>query len=105
MRFQNAKELLKGKDQPQFSGILKTLSCLIATVEADHDDISHMIEMINGMQVERKYLQLRMQSLDISLLQNITTNYDVAVYQSHKGDKCCSNFICRTSSSLFLILR
>ena len=84
--FQNSKELLKGKDQPQFSSILNTASCLVATVEADHDDISHVIEMVNGMKVERKFLRLIMESLDISLLQNKTISYNVGMYQIHTGN-------------------
>ena len=86
MRFQNAEELFKGKHQTQFSSILNTVSCLVVTVEADQDEISHLIEMINGLKVERKYLQLKMHSIDISLLQNKTINYNVGVYQSHTGD-------------------
>ena len=41
----------------KFSRILTTISCLITTVEINHDDeVGHMIDMVNGINVKTKYL-------------------------------------------------
>ena len=78
--------MLQIEDNPHFSKILATITCLIAIVESETNNIPHLIEMFNGMRVERKYLLLIVPALDTSLFQNKTINYNVGVHQRNTGD-------------------
>ena len=89
IRFQNAELLLEVKDHPQFSVMLSTVKCLIALVDTYVDDeVSQLIDMVNKLEVESKYLifMVMVPSLNVTLLQNKTINYNVGIYQNHTGD-------------------
>ena len=92
--FQGAKELLAAKDKPQFSRILTTISCLTTIVQINHDDeVGHIIDMVNGIQVKTRYLLLIVTTLSKSLFQNKTINYNVRVDKRETGEEYCKNLV------------
>ena len=87
INFHGANELLAARDRPQLSRILSTISCLIAIVEINHnDEVGHIIDMVNGMKVKTKNLLMIVSSLNKSLFQNKTVNYNVRVEQKESGE-------------------
>ena len=88
IRFTDAKELLEVKDDRKMSSIFSTISCLVALVETDHDDeVISLIDMINGIKVERRYLLLIVSTLNTAILKNKTIAYNVGIHQKVNGTK------------------
>ena len=86
LRFSNAEELLKVKSNPQFQVISTTVACLNIVVEADGDEVSQLIDVVNELKVERKYLLLIVSALDLSLMRNKTINFNVMIYNIGTGN-------------------
>ena len=106
IRFQNAELLLEVKEHPQFSVMLSTVKCLIALVDTYVDDeVSQLIDMVNKLEVESKYLifMVMVPSLNATLLQNKTINYNVAVAYRGAGTKI--DKILKFLENYFIVIR
>ena len=88
LRFKDAKELLEAKDHRKMSSIVSTISCLVALVETDHDDeVTSLIDMVNEIKVDRRYLLLIVSTLNTTILKNKTITYNVGIHEKDKGAK------------------
>ena len=88
IRFKDAKELLEVKDHHKMSSILSTISCLLALAETDNDhEVTSLIDMVNEIKVERRYLLLIVPTLNTVILKNKTIIYNVGIQQKNKGTK------------------
>ena len=94
LKYDNAKELLKVKNNPQFLLILTTVTCLSIIVDANNDEVSQLIDMVNGLTVERKYLLLTVPSSELSVLRNKTINYNVMIYVKGSGNTILCQITC-----------
>ena len=88
IRFKAAKELLEFKDHRKMSSIFSTISCLVALVETDQDhEVTSLIDMVNEIKVERRYLLLTVSTLNTAILKNKTITYNVGIHQKDIGTK------------------
>ena len=94
LRYNNAKELLKIKNNPQFLLILNAVTCLSIIVEANHDEVSQLIDMVNELKVEGKYLLLIVPSSELSVMRNKTINYNVVIFDKGSGNTILGQITC-----------
>ena len=86
MRFQTLSELLKNKDNFQFSIMLKSIACLYIMAEAGNGhEILQLVEMVHRLTVQKKALNLITPSLDLELLENTTINFDIMINHTDRG--------------------
>ena len=102
--FKNANELLKVKSNPQFSLILARVKCLDIVVEANGDEVSQLIDMVNDLKVGRKHLLLIVPALDLSVMKNKTINYNVMIYDRSSGNIILAKINCICKFALFVRL-
>ena len=66
------------KDNPQFASLLKGVSCVMAIAKSPFTAISSkLMDLMRIQKVQNKFLLIITPSLDLSELQNKTTNMDV----------------------------
>ena len=95
LRYNNAKELLKMKNNPQFVLIFTTVTCLSIIVEANNnDEVSQLIDIVNGLTVERKCLLLIVPSSELSVMRNKTINYNVVIFDKGSGNSSLGQITC-----------
>ena len=104
LRYKDANELLKVKSNPQFSVILTTVTCLNVVVEANGDDVSLLIDMVNDLKVGKKHLLMIVQALDLSVMKNKTINYNVMIYDRSSGNIILAKINCICKFALFVRL-
>ena len=86
VRFQTLSELLKNKDNFQFSIMLKSIACLYIMAEAGNGhEILQLVEMVHRLTVQKKALNLITPSLDLELLENTTINFDIMINHTDRG--------------------
>ena len=87
IRFDNVEGLLKSKDNPLFSSVLASSSCVVSIIEAnDNEEVLNVIEMVNDFRVDRKHLLLLVPTLNETMFKNTTINYDVIIEHRDQGN-------------------
>ena len=94
MRFKKVADLLLFKDDPLLSFASSSMSCLFVTVETNNfENILQLIEMVNTFRVERKYVLIVKETLNQTLFQNTTINYNLMVEHKDTGNELLSESV------------
>ena len=78
MWFSNVLQLFAMKDDATFASIMKDIPCLLTIATSPDTAVSSkLMDLMTVQKVERKYLLIVTPTIDIELLQNKTTNFNI----------------------------
>ena len=81
--FQNLYEV---KNDGKFRSLIARMSCLVTVaVMQNYAEISQLIDIVNEIRVSKKYLIIFTDTLDATLMQKRTINFNVIINHRHKG--------------------
>ena len=95
LTFSDMNHFLSVKDDKRLSHIISSTSCLITVAKTDStEDISQLIDFMNGINVKDKHLQVHMSSdLESNVLANKSINFNVVVQHLTSGAYDCKSAI------------
>ena len=86
IKFQNFHQLKHEADGMKLRSVLMSMSCLMTVTEMSNEmHLSEIIEIINGLQIAKKYLIIYIKTLNITMLANRTINFNVMINHRRKG--------------------
>ena len=72
-------------DDGKLRSLGKTMSCLVAVVELSNEfEVSKLIDIIHELQIDHKYLNVIVDTLNTSLLHEKSINFNVII--NHRGE-------------------
>ena len=74
-------------ESPNFISLIGSTSCLVTFADISSDkDIFLLLDLVERIRVNMKFLFIKTQTLDYNLLHNKTINYKVFINHHHKGN-------------------
>ena len=81
--FQNMKNVASGEI---FRSLIRRMSCLMTITQMRNEmEISEMIDVMNELQVPKKYLVILVDTFNTSMVTKRTINFNMMIHQRREG--------------------
>ena len=86
IKFESFNQLKHQADGEKLRSLLMSMSCLMTIIEMSNEmHLSEMIDIVNGLQIAKKYLIIYIEMLNVTMLANRTINFNVMINHRGKG--------------------